>query len=99
MKNVGKMIEEFKDLLEKEDPNVIIQKRPLSEIYIGGENINHPGLTGRIGNILAKNGINIETTMQPLNPIVMIYGVSRENENNAVIYLHQELIKNTAILH
>jgi aspartokinase len=48
-----------------------------------------------ISTILAEHSINIATNMQPMNPRVVIIGVSREHEQEAVKVLHEKLIKSS----
>ena len=46
----------------------------------------------RISTTLSDHGINIATNMQPMNPLVVIIGVDRDREQEAVKILHAELI-------
>jgi len=86
-----------KDLENLEDDDgegsVKVYHAPISEIYIGGEDIDSPGLMMHISTILAEHGINIATNMQPMNPRVVIIGVSRDREQEAVKVLHERLVE------
>jgi aspartokinase len=90
-------LREYLENLEENwgDKTTQVNCASISEIYIGGENIDSPGLMMEISTILAEHSINIATNMQPMNPRVVIIGVSREHEQEAVKVLHEKLIKSS----
>ncbi len=66
-------------------------------LYIGGENIDFPGILSRITAVLQKAVINIALMMQPLHPQVIIIGVRKSDESRAIDCLHREFIEQTPI--
>ena len=90
-KNLQKTLCEFEKNVTQCD--VTVQHMPISEIYIGGEHIDSPGLIQKISTTLAKNSINISTIKQTASPHVVIIGVAQELEKTAVRALHATLIE------
>jgi aspartokinase len=84
-------LEEFE--ADRAGAPVSVSRRALSQIHIGGERIESTDLMARISATLAGCGIAIETGMQPSHPRVVIVGVAREREHEAVRALHGALVE------
>lgn len=76
-----------------EEDTTRVEASSLTELYIGGEDFDRPGLMRTITDTLSQEGINIETSAQPKNPRVMIIGVATVDATRALKALHERLIE------
>jgi aspartokinase len=64
-----------------------------SAIYIGGQNIDFPGILTQATKILSDSKINIDSDNQVLNPTSIAFLVKRDREHDAVKALHDWFIE------